>query len=64
MEGALYDECKTLKDKDEFIKRCLFARRKEQMMKNLSWRDHKEFLPYFNKTKTAEDYEKLKYRGD
>jgi hypothetical protein len=56
MEGILYDECKTTELKHEFVKKCLMTRRKEQEMKNLDWRDHKEFLKYWNNTKSVEDY--------
>lgn len=62
MEGMLYDDCKTMELKQDFVKKCLMIRRKEQMMKNLDWRDHCEFLKYWNKTKTAEDYAKLRYK--
>lgn len=62
MEGTLYDECKKADLKHDFVQRVLMTRRKEQQMKNLDWRDHQEFLKYWNKTKTAEDYEKLRYK--
>lgn len=62
MEGVLYDQCNTMDLKQEFVKRCLFARRKEQMMKNLDWRDHSEFLKYWDNTYSVEDYKKLKYK--
>jgi len=59
LEGMLYNDCKTAQQKSDFVKTVLMTRRKEQMMKNLDWRDHREFLKYWNKTKTVEDYEKL-----
>ena len=62
LEGMLFDELKTTKDKSDFVKNCLMIRRKEQQMKNLDWRDHKEFLSYWNETQTAEDYKNKKFK--
>ena len=58
MEGVLHDCVEA--DKHEFVKRCLMIRRKEQSMKNLDWRDHQEFLSYWNDTYNKGTYSSKK----
>ena len=57
LEGVLLD-CQNDKDKHEFLKRTLMIRRKEQSMK-LSWRDHQEFLTYWNDTNQKSSYSSI-----
>lgn len=50
-------DCQGDQDKHDFIQKTLMVRRKEQSMKNSSWRDHKTFLEYWRKTHAKSTYE-------
>ena len=59
INGTLVD-CQNDQDKHDFVQKSIMIRQKEQQMKNSSWREHKEFLKFWNEIEGGKHYEKSK----